>query len=125
MTVSPALWFAKAEFSWPLLTSILFVDPIPTVSIFINSLLTLITSPEKNDDIPVSVTKSVVVSASNESFDSMGDCITGLWILLSRVTNTLELRLVEVNDWVVPTPTDVISRTLGTVWSASVAVLAT
>ena len=46
-------------------------------------------------------------------------------MLLSRVTNTLELRLVEVNDWVVPTPTDVISRTLGTVWSASAAVLAT
>ena len=80
-----------------------------------NSSLTLITSPEKNEDIPVSVIKSVSDAASNDSLTSTGDCITGLWILLSRVTKTLELRFFAVNDWVVPTPTAVRSRTLGTV----------
>ena len=79
-------------------------------------------SPEKNDDIPTRVIKSVVVPASNDRLVSIGDCITGLWILLSRVTNTLELRFFEVNEWVVPTPTALISRTDGTGWRASVAV---
>ena len=81
-------------------------------------------SPEKNEDIPVSVTKSVSDSASNVNFTLIGDWITGLWMLLSRVTKTLELRFFAVKDWVVPIPTDVISRTFGTVWSASDAVLA-
>ena len=125
MTVSLALWATIAEFNCPLLTSIWFVDPIPTVSIFINSSLILITSPEKNDDIPVNVIKSVSDTTSNDSFVLIGDCMTGLWMLLSSVTKTLELRFVEVNDWVVPTPTDVISRTVGTLWSASVALAAT
>ena len=35
-------------------------------------------SPEKNDDIPTKVIKSVVVPASNDRLVSIGDCITGL-----------------------------------------------
>ena len=124
MTVSFALWFARAEFNCALFTNIWFVDPIPTVSTFTNSSLIFKTSPEKIEEIPVRVIKSVVVSTSNDSFVWTGDCMTGLWILLSRVTKTLELRFFAVKDWVVPIPTDVISRTFGTVWSASAAVLA-
>ena len=52
-----------------------------------------------------------------------GDWIAGLWILLSRVIKALELRFLDVNAWVVPTPTADTSITLGIVWSASAAVL--
>ena len=43
-----------------------------------NSSLTLIVSPEKNDDIPVIVMKSVSNAASNDSLTFTGDCMTGL-----------------------------------------------
>jgi len=90
VTVSSSLWFASAELSWALLTNNLFEAPIPTVSIFMNSLLILITSPEKNDDIPDKVIKSLTVPASAANVVLTGDWITGLWILLSRVIKALE-----------------------------------
>ena len=79
-------------------------------------------SPEKNDDIPVNVMKSVSDWASNDNLTFTGDWITGLWILLSKAIRAFELRLVAVNEWVVPTPTALISRTDGTGRSAAVAV---
>ena len=69
--------------------------------------------------------KSVSNAASKDSLTFTGDCITGLWILLSRVIKALELRFFEVNEWVVPTPTADTSITFGIAWSASAAVLAT
>ena len=69
--------------------------------------------------------KSLIVPASAANVVLTGDWITGLWILLSKVTKTLELRFFAVNDWVVPTPTAVISRVSGTGWSAFAAVSAT
>ena len=69
--------------------------------------------------------KSVVVGASKDNLVLIGDWITGLWILLSRVTSILELRSCDVNACVLPTPTAFISNTVGTSLSASVAVPAT
>ena len=117
-------WPANTVPNHSLRTLMKLVLPIPTPSIFIISLLILIKSAPKNEVIPLnSITLSVSwIILSNVVVTAVDT--TGDWIILSNANNALAFGFVATNLWEVPIPTLVISKTFGTTFKASSALLA-